>query len=72
MEWVSIKDKKPPMRDLILVYFGTMFITPRERIFLARRLGEQIVQEDGKEFDKSNEVTHWMHLPKEPNDKTAE
>lgn len=71
MVWIPIKDQKPPMRDLILVYFGTMAVSPRERIFLARRLGEKIVQEDGKEFHQSNVVTHWMHLPEVPNDQTA-
>lgn len=58
-EWISVKEKLPPVEINVLVYDDfNMYITCR-------------LDEDLVVWDESNQIfddiTHWAHLPNKPN-----
>lgn len=58
MDWIQVEKELPPIEVDVLVYDGF-------RIYISNRLDEV-----GITWDESiyilDEVTHWMHLPSNP------
>lgn len=64
MEWIELKNKKPPYLKPVLIY--TKGLEPTVAYLLECELWAIV---DWDEYDsdlKLEEVTHWMPLPEEP------
>lgn len=62
MEWISVKDKKPPYCEYVLVTDGKI-------VYEAKVRGADFLESDRFGFgedDYDDEITHWMPLPKPP------
>lgn len=57
-QWINVKDRLPVQEG----YYLCTYIFDNHRFYFDRWFGE-----DGK-FNTTNEITHWMPLPKVPKD----
>lgn len=64
MEWISVKDKLPEGRMSTVLAFNGKDEKHRQCIFVSRYF------EQTKDFTTEGigKVTHWMPLPKKPNE----
>jgi hypothetical protein len=61
-EWISVKEKdSPPMRDVLLFVNGDIGVGWNESV-----QPEEIASYCSYQAIDSDEVTHWMPLPKTP------
>ena len=63
-EWISTKDREPPLNECILVYTKHGETYPIG-VAIYRNLRPKFFNPHGCQF---NNVTHWMPLPETPND----
>lgn len=64
MNWIKLKDKRPPNNTLVLVYTTLKSITIAQHIYYLgwHYLGR--LPRDKGLYD--NDITHWMPLPEAP------
>lgn len=67
-EWINVKDKLPNKEDIYLCYYiltegVNRLSTGMEVLYYSSFLGRFKLDFDGQK------VTHWMNLPKKPQDK---
>ena len=64
MEWISVKDRMPSMKDIVLVY--DTFFEGVSIGYISEFLGERTVWIIDYGESVSDTVTHWMPLPEPP------
>ena len=64
MEWISVKDRMPNMKDIVLVY--DTFLECVSIGYISEFLGERTVWIIDYGESVSDTVTHWMPLPEPP------
>ncbi len=67
MEWISVKDRLPENDEAVLVFVPD--VVCMGRIFNRERGWEHFPCSCCEVFIWSHEVTHWMPLPKGPDEK---
>lgn len=66
-EWISIDDKKPNIKEGVLVCLNNGFITVAYLVETEIAYNWQIFGDlDTFLVDKKDKVTHWMPLPEPP------
>jgi hypothetical protein len=60
--WVSVKDKLPETTGRYLIYFPERSSSPMDAIFNVHE------KTWGRDFDRTEYVTHWMPIPEPPQD----
>jgi len=74
MKWIKLRDKLPPPNTYVLIWWthgsldengkykpGVYIGSYRSKVDEVRALGGN--------YDARNEISHWMHMPKEPENK---
>ena len=61
-EWISVKDKKPPLDTPILGVFPCLF--GGSQVFEVERINKTWTQNPAG--SKRRDMTHWMPLPEPP------
>lgn len=79
MFWISVKDKLPPIGNVVLLYQtypeGSMFnfrADPLNRNFTrlgGMRYDGQFISYENQYGDPLNYVSHWTHIPAPPKEK---
>lgn len=64
MEWISVKDRMPSMKDIVLVY--DTFFEDVSIGYISEFLGERTIWIIDYGESVSDTVTHWMPLPEPP------
>ena len=64
MEWISVKDRMPNMKDIVLVY--DTFLECVSIGYISEFLGKRAVWVIDYGESVSDTVTHWMPLPEPP------
>lgn len=69
MEWISIKDRLPPINDKLLVFserIGILMGINKDHIFAKDGIFFHYPGKLKFEKDKIENVSHWMPLPEPP------
>lgn len=69
MEWISVKDRLPPEKELNSIYIVTMYSCLKFKNFvqpLHYVAGNWFCMPFEEPLDPEYEVTHWMPLPPAP------
>lgn len=64
MEWISVKDRRPSINEIVLVY--DTFFEDVSIGYISEFLGERTIWIIDYGESVSDTVTHWMPLPEPP------
>jgi hypothetical protein len=69
MEWISVEDRLPEQRDIVLIIRTNKYAPVIELAFhVPGFFNEWTLMSDPMNFENDLKITHWMPLPDIPED----